>query len=504
MALSLLVIGDSSFAAKGAGWPSEWYNPKPQPDDLVLPMPCGGAMAFRRVDTLTSDQWLSDQKISLGRANDATAHAEDSRFAYLAGSFSAEGAPRQRHYFIGKYELTLAQFQAVMDKTCPDPGQMGEEGGLPKEGVGWFDAVNFSQKYSQWLLRNARDSLPHEDGVPGFVRLPTESEWEYAARGGEMLRSRMADQTHPMKGDISEYAWGSSQCDGQTQYVGGLNANPLGLHDVLGNVGEIALEPYRATAPGRMHGQVGGYVVRGGSCRTSEFQLRSADRLELPLFDVETGEVTRQPFTGFRLTVGAPVGTSVKRLDDLRQSHAALGGIRATDLIDGDPVASARALAAAAGDPGLAKTLNQLASQITTELARRTEIEESAARMTVLSAGVMMRSYRYDFSGVRTLEAAIQIKKSEEREHLEKRRDGLLARASLTGQAYLSMLLQATEDLGPDLLRSQLPRVERALSYEDADMVVKLTRLFVAHSTRHATRPPANLDEFLTEILSVQ
>ena len=48
---------------------------------------------------------------------------------------------------------------------------------LPQNQVNWYDAVKFTHDWSIWLLKNAADELPTEDGEPGFVRLPTDTEW---------------------------------------------------------------------------------------------------------------------------------------------------------------------------------------------------------------------------------------------------------------------------------------------------------------------------------------
>ncbi|MFC3117682.1 SUMF1/EgtB/PvdO family nonheme iron enzyme [Jhaorihella thermophila] len=76
--------------------------------------------------------------------------------------------------------MIVGQWRALHGD-CLDPNRRDR---VAKGGLSWFDAVDAARRYSEWLLNHARDRLPSSDGQPGFVRLPTEEEWEFAARGG--------------------------------------------------------------------------------------------------------------------------------------------------------------------------------------------------------------------------------------------------------------------------------------------------------------------------------
>ena len=297
LASASVCVGTTSAEESGGPtkttWPQSHYNPAPADGDITLPMPCGAAMVFRRVDTQTQRNWLADENVQLGYADASRKQTEDPRFARLAGGFSDGSDPSSRHYFIGKYEVTASQYKAVMEDKCPAE--------VPKEDkpvgeAGWYDAQDFTRRYTSWLMKNAPEALPTEEGKPGFIRLPTEVEWEYAARGGQQIKKgyELSRFFEFKDGELDDYAWfkKTGSCEGGFRPVGLKRANPIGLHDVLGNASEIVFDLFHLTSPGRLHGQAGGFITKGGSCFNDEAALRLASRSEQPFFDAKPARPT--------------------------------------------------------------------------------------------------------------------------------------------------------------------------------------------------------------------
>ena len=219
-------------------WPERDWNSHPADGDLVLPMPCGGAMTFRRVEVPSTGE-LDDYKITVGGRDEARAPIENAHAAYVSAPFAEAGS---RAYYLGKYEVTTDQF-AALQRDCPD-ARRGRP--LPKTKVTWAETAMFAERYSDWLLKNAKAQLPAQDGAPGFLRLPTEIEWEFAARGGlDVGAAEFATRTTAMPEGINAYDWfaGANRPTAKLQLTGLQKPNPLGLHDMLGNVAELTWSP---------------------------------------------------------------------------------------------------------------------------------------------------------------------------------------------------------------------------------------------------------------------
>jgi len=306
------------------GWPAPAYNPAPAADDLILPLPCGGAMTFRRVDTPTGANPLDDRPVLLGQPNGDSDYAEYLRRDAVAGPFE-DPASHNRYYWLGKYEVTRDQYQSVTGSLCPSLSAAGRR---PMVQVSWFDAVSFGHQYSLWLLKHADQALPARGHARAFVRLPTEAEWEYAARGGVAVsESAFREPLFPMpEGGPEQYAWfaGARSANGQLRPIGQLRPNPLGLHDMIGNAAELVLEPFRLNHAGRLHGQAGGVIAKGGDYETPEARLRTAQRVELPPYDDASDQANGLKTVGFRVALGLPALTDLSQAASLPEAFERL------------------------------------------------------------------------------------------------------------------------------------------------------------------------------------
>ncbi|MCA8879442.1 MAG: SUMF1/EgtB/PvdO family nonheme iron enzyme [Rhodobacteraceae bacterium] len=412
---------------------------------MILPIRCGGAIAFRRVDTPVASNWLADESLQLGNSDIAgQEHSESIRHDSIVGSLSLDGAPDDRFYLIGKYEVTRDQYAAVMGEDCPEPS---DDGSIAADGMSWFDAQAFTIRYTEWLHANAPEQLAADAGPGAFVRLPTEEEWEFAARGGQAVPDAVRRQRlFPMDGPVDTYVWfaGYKSCDGALQPVGLLKPNPLGLFDIIGNAQEYVIDLYRLRTQSRAHGQVGGATARGGSCLTTEARVRTAERAELPLFDPETGQPEGKPYTGFRLSIGAPILTGQTRIEKIHDDWVAFGDTRIQIDPDQDPIEALDDIAEAQEDPQIRDTILEAAQTFKTEMERRNAIEMKSAKSVMLSGMLMIRDYLVGLDDIYRLTQWLQAGGP------DPAADAVLARAherlDITRDVFLAALVHATDD----------------------------------------------------------
>jgi len=174
-----------------------------------------------------------------------------------------------REYWMGKYEVTQRQYQSLMGYNP----SVFEGNNNPVEEVNWHDAVSFCKKLTDQERRAGRLPEGYE------YRLPTEAEWEYAARGG----SHGHNTKYAGSNSLDDVAWCRDNSENKTHPVGQKQANELGLYDMSGNVYEWCHDWYGSYSSGSHTDPVGpgtgrGRVSRGGWCGTSVSVFRISSR----------------------------------------------------------------------------------------------------------------------------------------------------------------------------------------------------------------------------------
>jgi uncharacterized repeat protein (TIGR02543 family) len=281
------------------------------------------------IDAMTSKNmvWVSGGTFRLGQ-NLGTVVADG---VYPQSNVTISG------FYIGKYEVTQKQWYDVMgttieqqqDLVTTETDNYGRGDTYPIYYVNWYEALVFCNKLSMaenltpayrisnstdpeewgtvptsWDAESPWNAVTIDSGSTGY-RLPTEAQWEYAAKGGNPLAPVWVGYTYAGSDTVDDVAWYKDNSGSASHAVGTLAPNGLGLYDMSGNVSEWCWDRYgnytstdKTDPTGASSGSSDRVVLRGGLWDSPAVGVRSAYR-------ADGNARIRNEYLGFRLARAA-------------------------------------------------------------------------------------------------------------------------------------------------------------------------------------------------------
>ena len=258
---SLLLVLPLSLVAQGTvrrplKTKVENSNPKPSPKTKTNPKPKPTPTVNRQAELnklINNMVYVSGGTFTMGATSEQGSDAYDDEKPTHSVTLSS--------FYLCKYEVTQALWRAVM---VNNPSSF-KANSLPVENVSWNDCQTFISRLNNLTGKN--------------FRLPTESEWEYAARGGNRSRGYKYSGSNV----LSDVAWYDDNSGSKTHPVGSKSPNELGLYDMSGNVWEWCSDWYGTYSSSSQTNPTGvssgsNRVYRGGSWINDSRYCRSSDR----------------------------------------------------------------------------------------------------------------------------------------------------------------------------------------------------------------------------------
>jgi len=264
-------LDEPTLSQLALSWSSQAGTGQPKPKQVAVGMPPPPPSPSQRPSKISNSIGMEFVLIPAGTFTMGSPDSDPN-------ADSDEKPPHQvtisEPFYMGKYEVTQAQWQAVMgttlqeqrDKANKDWSLQGVGAKHPMYYVSWDEVQDFIKK-----LNAIGDRVS--------CRLPTEAQWEYAARAGEQHVYSFGNDA----AKLGEYAWYSGNAGGTTHPVGQELPNAWGLYDMHGNVWEWVQDwygPYEAKSVADPSGPDAGAirVVRGGGWYDPARLARSAYR----------------------------------------------------------------------------------------------------------------------------------------------------------------------------------------------------------------------------------